>query len=165
MAHRNLFCISIPWLVAAFISSTLPVAYAQESSDSSNRQQLWQGPTMGTRYQVKIISPAAVAISQDELGQEIDDTLREVNRQMSTYLSDSEISQFNRAEPEQWFAVSPATALVVQQALSISRRSEGAYDITVGPLVQLWNFGPTDKKGPSPPPPPPPPPPPTTRSI
>jgi len=73
---------------------------------------------------------------------------------MSTYLPDSEISRFNRAGPDQWFEVSPETALVVQEALRISRLSEGAYDITVGPLVRLWHFGPPSKKN-SPPPTPP----------
>ena len=101
----------------------------------------WTGPTMGTRYSVKLIAPAEIGISQDDLAMEVDRLLREVNDQMSTYLADSEISRFNRAAAGEWFAVSPATAQVVAEALEIGRKSHGAYDITVGPLVRLWQFG------------------------
>jgi thiamine biosynthesis lipoprotein len=77
-----------------------------------------------------------------DLQQQVDSRLDAINRQMSTYLPDSEISRFNRYADDGWFDVSPETALVVDAALDISRKTNGAFDITVGPLVNLWNFGP-----------------------
>jgi thiamine biosynthesis lipoprotein len=61
---------------------------------------------------------------------------------MSTYRDDSELSRFNRAAAGEWFAVSRATAGVVAAAQEISRKTNGALDVTVGPLVRLWHFGP-----------------------
>ncbi len=61
---------------------------------------------------------------------------------MSTYRDDSELSRFNRAAADEWFAVSSATAEVVAAAQEISRKTHGALDVTVGPLVRLWHFGP-----------------------
>ena len=74
--------------------------------------------------------------------------LESVNQMMSTYIKDSDVSQFNLHEGLDWFTVSSDTALVVSRALEISERSAGAFDITVQPLVQLWKFG-TDKDEPS----------------
>jgi len=69
------------------------------------------------------------------------------HRQMSTYLTDSEISRFNRYEGDDWFAVSAEVARVVATALEVSRSSQGAFDVTVGPLVNLWGFGPAGRPG------------------
>ncbi len=97
---------------------------------------------MGTRYSIKLVEPDGAKLSQTDLATVVDAALRKINDQMSTYLTKSEVSQFNRAPANKWFEVSSATATVVQQALRISEQSQGAYDITIGPLVQLWHFGP-----------------------
>ena len=60
---------------------------------------------------------------------------------MSTYQPDSDVSKFNRSTSTEWFSVDPLTAQVVMRALEISRQTNGAFDITVGPAVDLWNFG------------------------
>ena len=62
---------------------------------------------------------------------------------MSTYRSDSEISRFNESPPDQWFSVSAGFYTVLSAAMTVGRQSNGAYDVTVGPLVNLWGFGPT----------------------
>ena len=61
---------------------------------------------------------------------------------MSTYDPESELSRLNRFDRPEWFEVSPETAAVVDEALRIGRLTEGGFDVTVGPLVSLWNFGP-----------------------
>ena len=74
---------------------------------------------------------------------EIDKRLEQVNDQMSTYRPDSELSRFNASRDiDRPFPVSPATAEVVREALRINRVTDGALDVTVGPLVNLWGFGP-----------------------
>ena len=66
---------------------------------------------------------------------------------MSDYRAESVVSRFNRERGTNWFAVPADTARVVREALEISRRTEGAFDITVAPLVALWGFGPRRKTG------------------
>ncbi len=95
---------------------------------------------MGTTYTVKLTQlPPEVSAAQ--LKRLVDEALMEVNRQMSTYDPNSELSRWNAAG-EDWFGVSADTARVVAEALRISRLSDGALDVTVGPLVKLWKFGP-----------------------
>ena len=93
------------------------------------------GDTMGTYYQVTARCPV-------DVGPAVEATLRQVNAEMSTYLPDSELSRFNSAPPGEWFPVSAALAEVLAAADTLSRESGGAFDVTVGPLVNLWGFGP-----------------------
>ncbi len=102
-----------------------------------------EGETMGTTYSVKI---ADAVKSKDALKTSIDSLLYEVNMKMSTYIPESEISKFNGFRDTTWFAVSPEFLLVAKAALEVSRETNGYYDITVGPLVNLWGFGPAQKK-------------------
>ncbi|QDT38927.1 FAD:protein FMN transferase [Stratiformator vulcanicus] len=104
----------------------------------------FRGETMGTTYEVKVYSAegSKLQAAQQELKQQADRLLETINDQMSTWWPDSELSRFNRAAGDEPFEVSPATALVVQEAIRVSRLSGGAFDPTVGPLVNLWSFGP-----------------------
>ncbi|TWU45746.1 Thiamine biosynthesis lipoprotein ApbE precursor [Novipirellula aureliae] len=101
-----------------------------------------RGPTMGTTYMVKIYDPPAF---KEPIAEEIDAELRLVNDQMSTYLKSSELSRFNDSDSTDWFEVSRDTALVVQMALEVAEATGGAFDPTVGPLVNAWSFGPDPK--------------------
>ncbi|TWU55159.1 FAD:protein FMN transferase [Rubripirellula reticaptiva] len=98
------------------------------------------GETMGTTYSVKVFQPPE-SLRVDNLRIDVDGVLRNVNDQMSTYLKSSEISQFNESNSTDWFAVSPEFASVVETALEVSVKTDGAFDVTVGPLVNAWNFG------------------------
>ncbi|WP_323891948.1 FAD:protein FMN transferase [Aeromonas allosaccharophila] len=101
------------------------------------------GSTMGTYYSIKV---ADRAISDPaKLQAEVDVLLERVNDQMSTYRPDSELSRFNQHRSATPIVVSRDTARVVTEAIHIGRESQGALDVTVGPLVNLWGFGP-DKK-------------------
>ena len=99
------------------------------------------GKTMGTDYIVKV---ARFPETSDwkNIADEIQSKLDALDKKMSTYQHDSEICQFNVfASTEDWFPVSKETAFVVQTALEISQLTEGAFDITVAPLVRHWGFG------------------------
>jgi thiamine biosynthesis lipoprotein len=100
------------------------------------------GATMGTTYSVKIFDPPEF---DDDIQFDIDAELRSVNDQMSTYLQTSEISRFNQSESTDWFDVSPDFARVVDFAQSVSKKTDGAFDITISPLVNAWNFGPSER--------------------
>ena len=99
------------------------------------------GRTMGTTWHVTY-TPTAKRESPAEVQRGIEAVLAEVNLSMSTYLVESEISRFNRAGLEEWFSVSTDFFTVLQAALAIGKASGGAYDVTVGPVVNLWGFGP-----------------------
>lgn len=73
--------------------------------------------------------------------------LDEINQKMSTYTTDSDIGRFNREASTDWFAVDLETARVVELAQRISEKSEGAFDVTVGPLVAAWKFGAANPSG------------------
>ena len=85
-----------------------------------------------------------------QISQEIESELERVNAQMSTYLTPSELSRFNQQTSDEWFPVSTETAAVVELALQLTRESDGAFDVTVGPLVNLWGFGPTPRRSQAP---------------
>ncbi len=99
------------------------------------------GQTMGTSWSVVIANPIA-AHDRESLQAEIEATLLTVNQQMSTYDPESEISRFNNGPVGEWFPVSELFALTTAKALGFSRISDGAFDPTVGPVVNLWGFGP-----------------------
>ncbi len=101
------------------------------------------GPTMGSYYAITIANPPASF--PDDWQISIDQELRKINDLMSTYLETSELSQFNQSSSLEWFSVSPELAFVIHSAQEISHSSEGAFDITVGPLVNAWNFGPNKR--------------------
>lgn len=103
------------------------------------------GPTMGTRYTVKVFAPGAMSITAADAQIRVDGLLRRVNDQMSTYLPNSEISRFNQSESLQWYEVSAGFAEVVAYAQEVAEKTDGALDITVEPLVNAWNFGPAPR--------------------
>lgn len=98
------------------------------------------GPTMGTTYSVKVAA-APDGVDSHSLRVATDEILARIDRTMSGYRGDSEISRFNQSPSTDWFEVSADLATVVDCALQVSRESDGAFDITVGPLVAAWGFG------------------------
>jgi thiamine biosynthesis lipoprotein len=105
----------------------------------------WQhgGTIMGTRYTVTI-ADCPPNTCTGKLTGKIDGELKNINRQMSHFDGDSELSGFNKLESTDWYPVSPELATVVELALSISELSDGMFDITVAPAVNAWGFGSQD---------------------
>ena len=124
-------------LLGLFCSVAVPgaISLAQELASFS-------GPTMGTRYTITVAERDDLAALQEK----VDARLAEINRLMSTYDPESELSRFNRYQRSDWFSVSMDTARVVQFALEVSKESGGAFDSTVGPAVNLWGFGPEGRR-------------------
>lgn len=96
---------------------------------------------MGTRYEVQLATPIDTAL-RDALSELIDVELAAINRAMSTYDSRSELSEFNRRQDIGWVPASVGLLEVLDSASQISTSTHGAFDVTVGPLVDLWGFGP-----------------------
>ena len=109
---------------------------------------VWQGWTMGSPYTVKVVGTNLTQARTDTLKAEVEDRLKEVNRQMSHYQPDSELSRFNRAPANMPFKVSPEFARVLRFSLELNRRSHGVFDPTLAPIISLWGFGEkTDQRG------------------
>lgn len=106
-----------------------------------------QGETMGTTYTVKYLSDGQDKLpSPAEIQKRIDDALKEVNRQMSTYQTDSEISQFNQLRTvNQAMPISQDFAYVTGEALRLNKLTHGALDITVGPFGQPLGIRPAKR--------------------
>ncbi len=95
---------------------------------------------MGTTYSVAVVD-LSEGVTQGWIAARVEAELLAVNRQMSTWDADSELSRFNASASTDWFPVSSETAAVTALALEIAADSGGAFDPTVGPLVNLWGFG------------------------
>lgn len=96
---------------------------------------------MGTSYSVKLVAPVEPS-RLDETATNIRARLEELDERLSTFRETSEISRFNADPGTDWFAVSAETVFILRQGIEVSALSGGAFDMTVGPLVDLWGFGP-----------------------
>lgn len=104
----------------------------------------WQGKTMGTTYTVKVFHTGTV--DQEKIQKQIDEALVQVNHEMSTYMQDSEISKVNREKKKGLYPLSPWFGEVLDFSLKLADKTEGAFDPTIGPLVNLWGFGPKGER-------------------
>ncbi|WP_145541808.1 FAD:protein FMN transferase ApbE [Yersinia alsatica] len=110
-------------------------------NDTETRQQIdIEGKTMGTFYSVKI--SGATTPNPHKLQQEIDALLEQANNDISTYRQTSVLSRFNQYRGSEPQPIPRGMADIILLAQRIGRDTDGAMNITVGPLVNLWGFGP-----------------------
>jgi len=127
----------------------IAISFAPAICDAQ-REHLIEGLTMGTTYHITVVTGYFQGVSG--LQEKIDARLEEINRSMSTYLKDSEISRFNRfKEVGRKFKISDDFLRVMKAGRTIYRLSDGAWDATVFPLVDLWGFGPGPRQSKVPP--------------
>jgi len=102
-------------------------------------ENVYQGEVMGTYWIVKIHSHSQ--LEKQKMQESIQAELNDINSKMSTYLPNSEISQFNDHANTNIFPISTKTHAVIEAAQQISKQSQGAFDISIKPLINLWGFG------------------------
>jgi thiamine biosynthesis lipoprotein len=122
-----LFCLLAVCLLAACGGEATPIKLS--------------GATMGTTWHLSYTTPENDAPAPEFMRGGIEERLEAINQSMSTYRPDSEISRFNALGAGIWFASSADFSRVLATALKIGQESEGSYDVTVAPLVDLWGFG------------------------
>lgn len=105
---------------------------------------------MGSDYHVSVIRDRTDDAEYDRLAAGIFAALDRVDREMSTYKPDSDVSRVSAAPAGEAVKVSADTIAVLQLALQIAAETDGAFDPTIAPLVDLWGFGPA-KTGVEPP--------------
>ncbi|GAA0784860.1 FAD:protein FMN transferase [Marinobacterium sediminicola] len=127
------------WLAASLLAVFV---FGVLGCSPSPREQVvsFQGLTMGTSFSMKWV--AADDSQLVPVRREAGALLARINQQMSTYIDDSELSRLNLAEAGQLQTISPELQEVLLLAAEISDLTSGAFDVTVGPLVNLWGFGP-----------------------
>lgn len=107
------------------------------------------GPTMGTEYHVSWVSvyqsQAELAAERQAIQTNIDALLVGINKSMSTYDPQSELSLINSNYTAQWQEISEDLHRVMVMSMQVNSDSESAFDVTVGPLVNLWGFGPSER--------------------
>lgn len=124
-----------------FLWGLLSFSGCQESRELTHLT----GRTMGTHYNVKYYSSKNLANKENVQGN-IDRILKQVNSEMSTYMKSSEISYFNKSDHSGPIKISEDFFYVASYALSLAEKTNGAFDPTLGPLVNLWGFGPDGKR-------------------
>lgn len=111
---------------------------------SSSRTVEFSGPTMGTTFTVKVV-PGERGLGTDErqaIDAAIRDQLGRIDQQLSTWRVDSTLSQFNASDRLEPTPVEAETFEVFRQAIEIGTFTGGALDVTIGPLIDAWGFGP-----------------------
>ena len=115
------------------------------SSARSAEPLVLAGPAMGTTYRVTLAAEV-LGLTRGEVHREIEAVLARIDAAASTWRADSEVSRFNRAAAGEWVVVGDDLARIIALARQVHAETDGAFDITVGPLVRLWREGrkPTD---------------------
>lgn len=96
---------------------------------------------MGTTYRIKIANARVSKKQLLHIQRVVAHRLGELNRQMSHYDPESELSRFNAARAGEPMTISPDFARVLDYAVKLNQESQGAFDPTIGVLINLWGFG------------------------
>lgn len=116
-------------------------------SGSEPEEVRLSGQTMGTTYSVIAIGED---LDQEALAAEVEATLAAVNAKMSNWDPASEVSTFSAARSTAPVRVSPEFAYVLAAANDVHEKTGGKFDVTLGPLIELWGFGPRKPEDPVP---------------
>jgi len=112
------------------------------SCEQAQTRSVFNGRTMGTTYEITLATENPLPMERRrELDAEIENKLIYINKLMSTYDPESELSTFNEQPPDACVTLALETFEVMSQSKTLFERSFGAFDPTVGPLVELWGFG------------------------
>lgn len=128
-------------LLKVFLEIVCAVSICGLMSACGERSSLqFSGETQGTTYHITVVAERR-AVDKRALKTQIENRLAEIDRALSNYDDNSELSRFNRAPVGEWVTLGSDLLHVLVVSQQISAESAGAFDITVAPLVDLWGFG------------------------
>ncbi len=105
------------------------------------------GETMGTTFNITAIGED---LDENALAASVEETLAEVNAKMSNWDPNSEVSTFSAATSTDPMPISAEFAQVMEAANDVHDKTDGTFDVTLGPLIELWGFGPRTPEEPVP---------------
>jgi len=114
---------------------------ALAACDSSLPQLDLDGSALGTSFVVSIVEPPD-NLDAEQLRNDLVAVLQSVDELASTWRDDSELTVFNADHSIDWIPVSHEFCLLLERSQEVSKVTDGAFDLTIGPLVNLWGFGP-----------------------
>lgn len=114
---------------------------SSQLSYASNLQHL-TGTTMGQSYRISWPANELPSEQFPKLKRSLSGTLTAIDGTMSTWREQSELSRINATKHDQAIQLTEHTAVVIKKALLVGKQTDGALDITIGPLLKLWGFGP-----------------------
>lgn len=129
------------WLAAVAVATVLVMRGLRQRPPAPSA---FDGATMGTTYRV-LLARTVPGERVAQLQRGVDSVLADVNARMSTYDSASELSRLNARRDTSAVRLSPPLAEVVRLSLAVHQQSGGRFDVTVGPLVDAWGFGPAPR--------------------
>ena len=149
-ALANILKLDIDTVTAVSISGliicvTLIAGFVAGCKSSSHEIKSFQGLTMGTSYSIKYIQINS-SKSVSDIKNAVDKKLKKVNAIMSTWDSQSDLSKINQAPADKWLTLHPDLSKLIGFAFDLSRKTDGKYDVSSGPLINLWGFGPNGER-------------------
>lgn len=120
--------------------SQTPQRQASAQAQDALPTEVLRGQTMGTTYQIKLVTTISNSEDRDALQKKIDSKLEAINDLMSTYRPNSALSKLNRNQSTEPIKLHPDFGHVVQEAVLLGKQTQGAFDVTLAPLIELWGF-------------------------
>lgn len=126
--------VSLKPVIVVAMAAALTGCLFQEKVES------FAGLTMGSTYSVKYVTSASTP-DREQLKQETESILQQIDKALSTYRNDSDIAAFNALPAGQCMTMPESARELVLTGQQLSVDSAGAFDLTIGPLLDLWGFG------------------------
>ena len=122
----------------------IPIIFLLACNQQEMQLVKLEGKTMGTTYHISFLPSAQKDMSSNstDFQTDIDSLLVGFNNSVSTYIPSSIISKVNKQDT--FIEVDEYFATIFKKAQEVSEKTNGAFDVTVMPLVNAWGFGYTD---------------------
>lgn len=132
-----------PVFAVVYLQPVIAVALAAALTGClfQDKVEAFAGPTMGSTYTVKYVR-SGDGPSKEMLHSEVEALLGELDKQLSTYRSDSDVERFNALPAGSCEPMPDMVRELVAAGSQLSADSDGAFDLTLEPLLNLWGFGP-----------------------
>lgn len=127
-----------PFLRLFAASLTLLLSLTVHQPPRAAEPTVLAGPAMGTTYRVTLAA-SLKTLSRGEVHRELEVVLARIDAAASTWRADSSVSRFNAGPADEWIPVADDLAAIVEIAQSVHEQTEGRFDITVSPLIELWS--------------------------
>ncbi|MDA3916384.1 MAG: FAD:protein FMN transferase [Deltaproteobacteria bacterium] len=124
-----------------FIALVFILSVAAGCGPSAREVESFQGSTMGTTYSIKYVQEKSLK-GINAIKKAVDTELEKINSMMSTWDPESNLSLINKADADQWLDMPSDLSKLIGFAFDLSRKTDGKYDVSMGPLINLWGFGP-----------------------